>query len=70
MGRKRNKKDKILKMGRHKKAHISLLAKMSLGELDIRDSGFLPHVGNWGEVVSPTTGIKYKVLIGDIKRVR
>lgn len=69
--RKRNKKDKIIRKVSGKKYNYTL-ANAILGDdgLDIRDIGLLPHPGNWGEVVSSKTGIRYRVLIGDIKRVR
>ena len=71
MSRKRNKKDKIIRKVRGKKYNYTL-ANAILGDdgLDIRDIGLLPHPGNWGEIMSPITGIKYRVKIAKIKRVR
>jgi len=62
MSRKRNIRDKKVK-----KVYVN--SGVSEG-LDIRDRNLLPNKGQWGDVTSPITGIKYRVLIGDIRRVR
>jgi len=39
-------------------------------ELDYKDRNLLPREGRWGEVMSPVTGIRYRVKIAKIRRVR
>ncbi len=64
--RKRNKKDR----GRvERTAEILRWANANNG-LDYKDRNFLPREGKWGEVMSPVTGIRYRVKIAKIRRVR
>lgn len=39
-------------------------------ELDYKDRNLLPREGSWGQIMSPVTGIVYRVKIAKIKRVR
>lgn len=39
-------------------------------ELDYKDRNLLPREGRWGEIMSPVTGIRYRVKIAKIRRVR
>ena len=64
--RKRNKKDR----GRAKRTTEILRWANANNGLDYMDRNLLPREGNWGEIMSPVTGIRYRVKIAKIRRVR
>lgn len=64
--RKRNKKDR----GRVARTTEILRWANANNGLDYKDRNLLPREGSWGQVMSPITGIKYRVKIAKIKRVR
>ena len=64
--RKRNKKDR----GRVRRTTEILRWANASDGLDYEDRNLLPGEGKWGEIKSPITGIKYRVKIDKIRRVR
>ena len=64
--RKRNKKDR----GRAKRTTEILRWANANNGLDYMDRNLLPREGKWGEIMSPVTGIRYRVKIAKIRRVR
>jgi len=64
--RKRNKKGRA----RVKRTTEILRWANANNGLDYMDRNLLPEEGRWGEIMSPITGIKYRVKIAKITRVR